>query len=76
VGSPTITCPECGKHGTITGELSQVGTGTKLNELSGLDLEECEGCREVAHQHGFVVIRKAGGPAPGTVRVRLADASG
>ena len=73
VPEPIMTCPECGKHGTISNELSQVGTGTTLFELAGLDLDHCDGCRDEARRHGFVAIRLNAGTEPSTVQVRLAD---
>lgn len=68
-----VSCPECGRNGTLTGRLAQVGTGTGLIELSGLDLDGCDGCRNVARDRGFVAISKTPGPVPGTFTVRLAQ---
>ena len=57
-----------GKTGTVTQKLTQLGTGTGVLLMTGLDPGECEGCREALSSHGYAIVdAKPAGPGAWTL---------
>ena len=64
----TLTCPTCGKTGTVTQKLTQLGTGTGVLLMTGLDPGDCEGGREALSSHGYAIVdAKPAGPGAWTL---------
>ncbi|CCB73104.1 MULTISPECIES: hypothetical protein [Streptomycetaceae] len=53
----TLTCPDCGKVGTVTHEWVKPGVASGTI-MTGLDPDNCEGCRETLNKHGYAVVRQ------------------
>jgi hypothetical protein len=51
----SATCPECGKTGTVTDGWVRPGVASGTI-MTGLDPENCEGCKKTLNKHGFTVI--------------------
>ena len=63
----TLTCPTCGKTGTVAGNWVQPGVATGTT-MTGLDPEHCEGCRETLEKNGYAIVRlNLNGDGTGTV---------
>ncbi len=53
----TLTCPDCGKTGTVTKQAINLSIAAPTVLLmTGLDPEICEGCRTVLNKNGYAVV--------------------
>jgi hypothetical protein len=52
----TLTCPDCGKTGTVTQELVQPAMGVTMLMMTGLDPDGCEKCKELLTSRGYAVV--------------------
>ena len=66
----TLTCPECGRVGKVTGRWVKPGVADG-DLMEGLDPLACDGCRTVLNSHGYAVvaIQRRG---DGTVEIKAA----
>ena len=63
----TLTCPTCGKTGTVTGDWVKPGVASGTI-MTGLDPEHCDGCRETLNQNGYAIVGlNQNGEGTGTV---------
>jgi len=65
----TLTCPECGKTGSDAGDWVKPGVAAGPI-LTGLNTDDCEGCRETLRKHGYTVLELG---ADGTARAVSED---
>ncbi len=68
---PEITCPVCGRVGSITASYQQLPTGHIVSRMDGLDPVNCVGCQKALREHGFTVA--AFGPGPTITPVDLPE---
>ena len=48
----TLTCPTCGKVGTVTHGWQRPGVASGTL-MTGLDPQHCEGCWDILSSHGY-----------------------
>ena len=52
----TLTCADCNKTGTVTQGWIKPGVASGTI-MTGLDPENCDGCREALNKHGYAVVK-------------------
>jgi len=56
VPETTLTCPACGKTGTVTKKLTGGRVNATMLLMEGLNPEGCDGCRETLNSRGYAVV--------------------
>ena len=52
----TLTCPTCGKTGTVTEKLVQPAMGVGMMLMTGLDPDNCDDCCETLNSLSLIHI--------------------